>query len=171
MKYGARALGHPVHPMIVAFPLGLLGTAVVFDIIGLIENSYSWFRISFWMFAAGIIGGLLAAVFGLVDWLAVPARTRAKQIGLYHAVLNVAVVVLFAASWFLRKSNDEYPTAIALALSFTAACVSVIGAWLGGELIYRLGIGVDPGANPNAPNSLTSDEAVKPRDYSARKAS
>src|SRR5438874_11990 len=77
----AKLLGHPIHPMLIVFPLGLLATAVAFDIVALSTGDESWFGISFWMMAAGIIGGLLAAVFGVVDWWAIPTGTRAKQIG------------------------------------------------------------------------------------------
>ena len=171
MESKAKALGHPVHPMIIVFPLGLLGTAVVFDIIALIQHSYSWYRINFWMIAAGIVGGLVAAAFGLVDWFEIPAGTRAKRLGFYHAVLNTVVVLLFVASWFLRQGNDEVPSAAALVLSFAGALISVVGAWLGGELVYRLGVGVDNGASLNASNSLTEEPAPKSRDYPTRRAS
>jgi uncharacterized membrane protein len=67
MQSRAKFLGHPIHPMLIVFPLGLLATAGAFDIIGLGTRDTSWFGISFWMIAAGIIGGLLSAVFGLVD--------------------------------------------------------------------------------------------------------
>lgn len=171
MESKAKALGHPVHPMIIVFPLGLFGTAVIFDIIALIEHSYSWYRIDFWMIAGGIVGGLIAAAFGLVDWFEIPSGTRAKRLGFYHAILNTLVVLLFIASWFMRQSNDEVPSAAALVLSFAGALISTLGAWLGGELIYRLGVGVDNGANLNASNSLTEESTPKTRDYPTRKAS
>lgn len=171
MESKAKALGHPVHPMIIVFPLGLLGTAVIFDIIALIQHSYSWYRINFWMIAGGIVGGLIAAAFGLVDWFEIRSGTRAKRIGLYHAALNTLVVLLFVASWFMRQSNDEVPTALALTLSFAGALVSGLGAWLGGELVYRLGVGVDPGASLNAPNSITQRTNSSSEDRPFRKAS
>jgi uncharacterized membrane protein len=80
----AKLAGHAVHPMLITLPLGLLGTAVVFDIVGLLGDNSGFAIASFYMLAAGIIGGLLAAVFGLWDWLAVPAGTRAKRVGLWH---------------------------------------------------------------------------------------
>src|SRR5204862_6746291 len=89
MESKAKLLGHPIHPMLIVFPLGLLATAMAFDIVGLASGASEWFRISFWMIAAGIIGGLLSAVFGLVDWIAIPAGTRAKTIGLWHGGGNV----------------------------------------------------------------------------------
>lgn len=102
------------------------------------------------MIAAGVIGGLLATVFGLVDWFAIPDNTRAKRIGLYHGGLNVVVVLLFIASWFLRRSNDGIPAAAALVLSFLAVALALVAGWLGGELVDPLGMGVDSGANLNA---------------------
>src|SRR5438067_10157602 len=107
MESKAKLLGHPIHPMLIVLPLGLLATAVAFDIVGLIRGESEWFRISFWMIAAGVIGGLLSAIFGLVDWLAIPAGTRAKSIGLWHGVGNVAVTLLFIISWFLRRPTPE----------------------------------------------------------------
>src|SRR3954467_28060 len=104
MESKAKLLGHPIHPMLIVFPLGLLATAVAFDVVGLVRSQNSWFGVSYWMIAAGIIGGLLAAVFGLIDWIAIPSGTRAKRIGLFHGVANVLVTMLFIASWFMRGS-------------------------------------------------------------------
>jgi len=94
----ARLLGHPIHPMLIVFPLGLLATGVAFDIVGLVQGDSSWYSISYWLIASGIIGGLLAAVFGLIDWIGIPSGTRAKRIGLLHGGTNVVVVLLFIVS-------------------------------------------------------------------------
>jgi len=160
MESRIKLLGHPVHPMLIVFPLGLLATAVAFDIVGLAQGDPIWFRISFWMIAAGIIGGLLAAVFGLIDWLAIPNGTRAKSIGLLHGGTNVVVVLLFIASWAIRR-NVEVPTTAALTLSFIAVVLALVGGWLGGELVDRLGVGVDHGAHLNAPSSLSNRPATE----------
>ena len=162
MKEGAKLLGHPIHPMLIVFPLGLLATAVAFDIVGLVQGDNSWFGISYWMIAAGIIGGLTAAVFGLIDWIAIPSGTRAKNIGLLHGATNVLVTLLFIVSWFMRNSADAHvPSAAGLACSFIAVVLALVGGWLGGELVDRLGIGVDPGAHPNAPSSLSGRPATQ----------
>ena len=79
MESKAKLLGHPIHPMLIVFPLGLLATAVAFDIVALSTGDASWFGISFWMIAAGIIGGLLAAIFGLVDWWAIPSAREQRE--------------------------------------------------------------------------------------------
>jgi len=111
------------------------------------------------MIAAGIIGGLLAAAFGLIDWLAIPSGTRAKTVGLWHGLGNVVVTVLFIASWWLRRESPANPVALALACSFVGGALALITGWLGGELVGRLGVGVDEGANVNAPSSLSSRSA------------
>jgi uncharacterized membrane protein len=156
----AKLLGHPIHPMLIVFPLGLLATAVVFDVVALVNSNPSGYRLSFWMIAAGIIGGLCAAVFGLIDWLAIPEGTRAKGIGLLHGGLNVLVVLLFIASWWMRRSGADIPSTAALVLSFAGVSVALVSGWLGGELVGRLGVGVDDGAHLNAPNSLSGRPAT-----------
>ena len=155
MESRAKILGHPAHQMLIVFPLGLLATAVIFDFIFLATGEPTMAIVSYWMIAAGIIGGLLAAPFGWIDWFAIPRGTRAKSIGLWHGVGNVVVLLLFAASWLLRRDLPERPDALALVLSFGGAGLALLTAWLGGELVDRLGIGVDDGAHPDAPSSLS----------------
>jgi uncharacterized membrane protein len=141
--------------MLIVFPVGLLATAVIFDILHLATGNPVLAAVSFYMIAAGAVGGLLAAIFGLIDWLALPDNSRAKNIGLWHGIGNVTIVALFAVSWLLRGNNPNFvPDTFALLLSFAGIALVLITAWIGGELVYRLGVGVDPGANVNAPNSL-----------------
>jgi uncharacterized membrane protein len=159
MESRAKLAGHAIHPMLIVFPLGLLATAVAFDIVGLVKGDASWFNLSYWVMAAGIIGGLLAAVFGTIDWLAIPSGTRANRIGLYHGGLNVVTVLLFAASWWMRAEGAQRPTNAALGLGFLGVLLALVGGWLGGELVERLGVGVDNGAHLNAPSSLSDRPA------------
>jgi uncharacterized membrane protein len=163
MESRAKLAGHAIHPMLITLPLGLLGTAVIFDIIRAFTNEPDLAVASFYMLAAGIIGGLLAAVFGLVDWLAIPAGTRAKGIGALHGIGNVVVVVLFAVSWLLRRGQADYqPTGVAFWLGVVAVLLALATAWLGGELVERLGVGVDEGANLDAPSSLSGPATTRP---------
>ena len=124
MESKAKLLGHPVHPMLIVFPLGLLATAVIFDVIALTTGNGAWLGMAFYLIAAGVIGGLAAAVFGLIDWLAIPPGTRAKAIGLWHGVGNVVVVALFAVSWFLRRGSPNSPATLALILSFVGVVLA-----------------------------------------------
>jgi uncharacterized membrane protein len=161
MESRVKLFGHPVHPMLVVFPLGLLATAVIFDIIYLLSGSELLPTASFYMIAAGVLGGLLAAIFGFIDWMALPTDTRAKNLGLWHGLGNFVIVLLFIGSWLLRRDNVGFvPDSLALILSFLATAMALVTAWIGGELVYRMGVGVDPGANVNAPNSITEQSAT-----------
>jgi uncharacterized membrane protein len=156
MESRAKLLGHPVHQMLIVFPLGLLAMAVIFDLLAVgLGNGY-WSEISYWMIAAGVVTGLLAAPFGFIDWLAIPAGTRARRLGAIHGLGNVAVVVMFSLSWWLRGAAPSAPEALALALSFAAGALALVTGWLGGELVDRLAVGVDEGAHADAPSSLTT---------------
>ncbi len=159
MESKAKLLGHPVHPMLIVFPLGLLATAVIFDIIALATGNGAWSGMADYLIAAGVIGGLAASVFGLIDWLAIPPGTRAKTIGLWHGAGNVVVVVLFAVSWLLRWGSPNAPGALALIFSFVGVVLALVTGWLGGELVDRLGVGVDDGAHLDAPSSLSGRPA------------
>ena len=160
MESRAKLLGHPIHPMLVVFPLGLLGMAVIFDGIGIAMNNGYWSEIALWMIVAGVVTGLLAAPFGFIDWLAIPAGTRAKRIGALHGVGNVIVLLIFAASAWLRWPLPQTPPTVALILSLGGLALALMTGWLGGELVDRLGVGVDEGAHVDAPSSLTTDRAA-----------
>jgi uncharacterized membrane protein len=107
MESKAKALGHPIHQMLVPFPFGLLASSVIFDVIYLIWGNPTMIAVSYWMIVAGIIGGVIAAPFGLIDYLAIPSGTRAKSVGFVHGVGNVVVLLLFAGSWWLRYSSTD----------------------------------------------------------------
>jgi len=154
MESKAKLAGHPIHPMLVVFPLGLFATSLIFDLIRLFSTNGIWSVVSEYMIGAGIIGGLIAAVIGTIDWVAIPQNTRAKNIGLWHGSGNVVVTGLFVASWLLRRPTPADPPAVAMILSAVAVVVALSTGWLGGELVDRLGVGVDDRANLNAPSSL-----------------
>jgi uncharacterized membrane protein len=159
MESRAKLFGHAIHPVMIVFPLGLLATGVVFDVIYLIWGNPTMATVAYYMIASGIIGGFLAAPPGWIDWFAIPSGTRAKSIGLIHGIGNNIVLLLFIGSWWLRRDAPEKPEMFASILSFAGAGLALITGWLGGELVERLGVGVDDGAHLDAPSSLTSDSA------------
>ena len=167
MESRAKLFGHALHPILIVFPLGLLSTSVIFDIIHIATGNPQWAVVSFWMIISGVIGGAVAAVFGLIDFLAIPPRTRAKAVGLLHAVTALSVLTLFFASWLVRFNDPDSPSTLAFLLSFVGAGGALMTGWLGGELVERLGVGVDTGAHLNAPNSLKQPH-VTPRATEAR---
>lgn len=155
MESRARLFGHPIHQMLIPFPVGLLTTAAIFDVIYLLTRNPNWVASAFFIILAGLVGGVIAAVFGLIDFLAIPPGTRAKRIGFMHGIGNLVAVALFAVSWLLRLPTPFNPSALPLALSIIGAGIIAVTGWLGGELVDRLGVGVTEGANLNAPSSLS----------------
>lgn len=157
MDSSAKLAGHAIHQQLIVLPLGLLATAVVFDLLRLSTGNADFATASYLMIGAGVVGGLLAAVFGFIDYLAVPPGTRAKRVGAVHGAGNVVVVVLFAGSWLLRAAEPGHvATGLALGLAVTGAALALLTGWLGGELVSRLGVGVDDDAELDAPASFTT---------------
>lgn len=155
MESRAKAMGHGIHPMLIVFPLGLLTTAVIFDILYLFTDRTGFQISAAYIIAAGIIGGVIAALFGAVDWRAIPAGTRAKTIGAVHGLGNVVVLLLFLVSWAMRAGATNWePSLAAIILGFAGLAVASVTAWLGGELVERLGVGVSAEAGLNARSSL-----------------
>ena len=167
MESRVKLFGHPIHPMLIVVPLGLFISAVILDAIYFFSGANTALGlVGFWNIGIGIIGGLVAAVFGLIDWLAIPSGTRAKRIGLMHAGSNVLMLGLFTLTWLDRfVTTDHLPSTYNLLLEGGALAIGMVAGWLGGELVDRLGVGVDDGAHLDAPNSLSGRPAgsVAPR--------
>lgn len=157
MQSRAKAMGHPIHPQLIVYPLGLLSTAVACDVIAEATGDASFAVASKKMLGAGLLGGVAAAVAGFIDYRAIPHGTRARRIGFIHGVGNAIAMGLFAGSYALR--TEKHPGTSALALGAAGAAISVVTGWLGGELVDRLGVGVDDGAHLDAPNSLSRKPA------------
>jgi uncharacterized membrane protein len=155
----AKFLGHALHEQLIPFPFGLLVTSVVFDILYLVTREAELAKVAWWMIAAGIVGGLLAAPFGWIDWFAIPKGTRAKKVGLFHGWGNVVLLVVFVATWLLRRDRPEDPTGVALILSFVGLGLAIVTGWLGGELVDRHAVAVDEGAHLDSPHSLSGRPA------------
>lgn len=164
MESKMKMLGHPMHPMLITFPVGLLATSLAFDIVYFVNGDRFWARAAFWLIASGLLVGLAAGLAGWADWWGIPANTRAKRIGLIHGLGNVAILAVFGASWFWRLlvSGSDNTDVIAIALSAAGVGMGAVTVWLGGELVDRLGVGVYPGANLDATNSLSAGPAGGP---------
>lgn len=134
--------GHPLHPMIVPFPMVLLLGALVSDIAFILTGDRFWAECSPYLLLLGIITGVLAGALGAVELLAL-GRSRGSAIGWLHGVLNVVALLTSFASYYLRLSDPiaalPYP---GLYLSIAVAVLLAVSAWLGGELVFKHGIGV-----------------------------
>jgi uncharacterized membrane protein len=138
MKSRARIFGHPIHLVLIVFPLGLLATSFFFDLAWLAWGRGQLGIASHWMIFAGVLGGLAASVFGVIDWLAIPRESPAWKAGALHGAGNTVVAVLFAASWLLRRGQPEHPEALAIALSAVGVLLIVATGWLGSEVADRM---------------------------------
>ena len=148
MASPASVGGHPIHPMIIPFPIGLWVFSLIADLIYLWRGNPVWRDwIAFYALLGGIIGAALAAVFGIVDWLSIQDR-EVKKVADWHARLNVIALLIFAASFYLRTTGGlrmlggSYT--IPLLLSVLGVILISISGYLGGELVFRHGVAVDP---------------------------
>src|SRR5262245_60487078 len=158
MESRTKIFGHPVHPMLIVLPLGLFIGGVVSDAVYLLWGFPSLASVGHWNIAGGLAGGFLAAVAGVLDWLGIPAGTRAKRVGIYHAASNVTAMLIFAGVFWMRvNSANLAPTVPLVTVEGIALAFGAVGGWLGGELVDRLGVGVDNGANLDASNSITGN--------------
>jgi uncharacterized membrane protein len=146
MRTPASIKGHPIHTILVAFPVGLLVFSFICDLLllgGL--GGGDWAVVARTTLAAGIVAALLAAVPGFVDYLSLSGRVR--RLATYHLLLNLTVVGVFTLDFLLRLRTDPYDKVPVFFSAIGVALLAVSG-WLGGEMVYRHGVGVD--ARPEA---------------------
>jgi uncharacterized membrane protein len=120
--------------MLVAFPIGFFGAVLVSDIISIWGSKTFWPDLSVALIAFGVIGALVAAVFGFVDYFTAPMSAAVKRTATTHMILNLIVVVLYAAAWWVRHYD---PTATwGYVLTYVGLAVLVTSGWYGGHLVY-----------------------------------
>ena len=144
MQSRASIGGHPIHPMLIPFPLALWATSFVVDILFYFTRHPTLLVIAKFMLAAGCIAAVAAAIFGIIDWLAIK-NGEVKKVANWQARLNVIALIVFAISLFLRLSNYSdlvgRRLTIPFLLSFAGVILISISGWLGGELVFRYGVG------------------------------
>jgi nitrite reductase/ring-hydroxylating ferredoxin subunit/uncharacterized membrane protein len=135
--------GHPLHPALIPFPFAFLTGALLFDLLGLIEQRPSLWWTGAHLTLAGLAAGLLAAIPGVVDYLyTVPPKSSARSRATRHAVGNVTALLLFAFAWLFR-AHDWTPTGLSLLCEALGVLVLAYSGWLGGTLVSRNLISVD----------------------------
>jgi uncharacterized membrane protein/nitrite reductase/ring-hydroxylating ferredoxin subunit len=144
MRSRAAIKSHPLHPMLVAFPIGLLVTSFVFDLIALWREIPTLWYAAWYCIIAGLIGATIAAIPGLIDLFSViPKDSSARSRGYKHAILNGLVVVAFIADAAYRGRPDVRPDGTSLILSACGVLLLGFSGWLGATLVYRNQIAVD----------------------------
>lgn len=151
MQGKATIAGHPIHPMLVALPIGFFVGALVCDIILAFTHNPFWPQVSVVLIGFGIVGALLAALFGFVDYFTAPMPDDAKATATRHMVLNLLAVVIFAVAFWLRSGDNASTTGIVLTV--VGVLVLAVSGWLGGHLSYHYGVGAE----------RTADRLTSPR--------
>lgn len=146
----AGPYGHPFHPILVTIPIGAWVASLIFDIATRVNSAGSPALVdaSYWLIGIGVLGALLAAIFGFLDLLAIPRPSRAVRVGLAHMGINLTIVGIFIGDFFWRHSSTSGAYAAAkvgsgqLALSAVGIALLLVSGWLGGMLAYRFGVRV-----------------------------
>lgn len=141
--------GHPIHPMLIPFPIGLLVFSLVADLIYLWRGNLVWENyIAFYTLLGGIIGAAAAAVPGLIDWATLTDRAAVK-VANWHARINIIGLLIFIASFYLRTTSGAKWISgrplLPIIISIIGVLGLTIGGWLGGELVFKHRVGVTPG--------------------------
>ncbi|HYD34433.1 MAG TPA: DUF2231 domain-containing protein [Methylophilaceae bacterium] len=141
MRTPASIGSHPIHPMLITIPVGLLIFSLICDLIALFaENPDVWLVVAFFTMVGGFIGALIAAVPGVIDLMAIE-NEKVKKIGMMHMALNLVAVTLYAVNIWLRIEGTSSSTPLILSV----IAVGLLGAsgWLGAEMVHKHGVGVD----------------------------
>jgi uncharacterized membrane protein len=152
--------GHPIHPILIPFPIGLWVFSLIADVIYLWRGNTVWRDyIAFYTLLGGIIGAAVAAVPGLIDWLSLK-DSEVVKIANWHARLNVIALVVFAVSFYLRTTSGASwvggSYTIPVLLSVVGVILITISGWLGGEMVFRHGVAVDERAGTGAEGNARS---------------
>lgn len=143
-------LGHPLHPALVAVPIGAWTTAVSLDVAAAANNDPGLARAADFAIAVGLVGAVGSAITGLTDWS--ETSGQARRTGLVHGLLNVAATGLFAVSYLLRKTGSR---AAGQACSATGLAAASAAGYLGGALVFDHRLGVTH-ADANLPEEFTA---------------
>ena len=141
-----KIFGHPIHPMLVAFPVAFYTGALAAFIAYNSNNDPFWFKVGYVANAAGVIMAIVAALPGFIDWIYIPSDSKAKRTGVFHMICNVLALLLYAINiWLLKeKWNDTTPDlGSALILTGAGFVVTLIAGFLGWTLVQKHHVGVD----------------------------
>jgi uncharacterized membrane protein len=143
MRSKAQIKGHPIHPILVGFPIAFFTGTLLFDILAQVNDRPEFGTMGYYLEISGIIAALITAIPGIIDYFyTLPPKSSGKKRGTLHGLINITVVIIFAVAWFYRKGE-----AASFGLIIGLEALGVIGlsisGWLGGTMVYRNQIGVD----------------------------
>ena len=153
MKSRAAIGEHPIHPMLITIPIGAFVLALIADIATSATNDHFWYQFSFVCIGIGILGALLAAIFGFIDYFGVKMSTQGARLATIHMVLNLTAVVLYIIGFFLRGNSAAFQTGrwpVVMGLEILALIILGISGWLGGQMTFVHKVGVVENADDEA---------------------
>jgi uncharacterized membrane protein len=152
----AKIAGHPIHPMLVGFPIAFLVGTLVCDLVYLNGGNPGWATGALWMVGAGVTTALVAAVFGFIDFLG-DERVRYLGDAWRHMIGNLTAVTLAAISWILRVTQGAEEAVMPWGLTLSVAVALILGytGWKGGELVFRHRVAVREASDETAPLTST----------------
>ncbi len=145
MESRLKFLGHPVHPMVVAYPIALYTVSIVTDLIYVGVGDPFWYRVSFWLILFGVVTNVSAGFTGIFDFLALNNQHPAYRAAVVHLTFGSMIFVVYLIGLFLRSWGmppEETPW-FPIILNLVGGGMLGIQGWYGGELVYRHGIGVE----------------------------
>lgn len=144
MRSRAHFKSHPLHPILVAFPIAFLYGCGLADLVGRLFDWPRMWSVGAYLAVAAVVSGVIAGVPGFVDFLfVVPPASSAKKRALWHMLVNVSALALVAIGWLFRDWDSLAPAWPAILLELAGAGLVTWGGWLGGTLVHRNQIGVD----------------------------
>ena len=146
MSTPASISKHPIHPMLIVLPMGLWVFSLIADLIAAAGWTTPWNDLALYTMGGGVVGAVIAAAPGLIDFFTI-SDPRSRKIGLYHLIVNLSATAIFALNVYLRATSG--PGAFPLALTIAGIALICAGGWLGGELVYVRGVGVEGGQRHN----------------------
>jgi uncharacterized membrane protein/nitrite reductase/ring-hydroxylating ferredoxin subunit len=143
MRSRAHFKTHPIHPILVAFPIAFFIGTFIFDVLSVLSNNPSFWKTGEYLEAAGIISGIIAAIPGFIDYFyTVPRGSSAKIRASKHALINISMLVVFTIAYIYRQL-PYYTIVLQISFEFGGVVLLSIAGWMGGTLVYRNQIGVD----------------------------
>ncbi len=157
MQTKAAIERHPIHPMLVVFPIGMWVFSLIGDIVLRAGGNPAWAPAVYYAMGIGIIGALAAAIFGVIDLFSIPQGARARNLGYWHLGINLAVTILFIVNFYLRSVGP--PVSLTpFILSIVGVAALLVSGWLGGEMVYVEGAAV---ASAQKPPAREEEERLK----------
>lgn len=149
MRTPANVSGHPIHPMLVTIPIGLWVFSFVCDLFFVFgSGAPAWSTVALYTMGGGIIGALAAAIPGFIDLLSLPAGPR--RTALIHMAINLTIVVLYVINFWRRTLTPDNPDGYVW-LSLLTILMLLVSGWLGGRMVYVLGVAVTPANESRTP--------------------